>query len=634
MTFGLNRIPTREGAPDPRRRVSLWKTLLGIGFGAGVASLFFTSVAVSFASEAPQSSPEDVAAAEHRRLFEAERYPSATACRTCHPGHYREWSVSQHAYAQLSPIFNTMHATVVKRTNGSNGDFCVRCHTQVGMNLEEPVFMSNMDRNPVSREGITCVVCHRLENEYGKISGRFALVEGGLNTPVYGPTGAGELKRVLDDQGSYQLTTDPAEQGRVVHADVEHAAQLSTSGFCGTCHDVTLKNGFRLEEAFSEFKNSPAAARGETCQDCHMGKVPGKKSGYRLEPAAVVGGMPTAPRRRTNHMFPGPDYSVIHPGLFPHNPQAAELATMREWLSFDHEAGWGTDAYEKSASKDVEYPSRWRTIDDRYDGRAVIDSQMELLAEMKEQRLAILREGYRLGELKVRKASKRGLKFEVEVRNGTDGHNVPTGFDAERLTWLRVAVTGPDGKTVFQSGDLDPNGDVRDLHSHHVHDGMVPLDKQLFSLQSRFLTRNLRGGEREQVLPINYSLDPLPFVRPEPFSVILTGRPSDARKHKRGIGPLERRIAAYHVKRSALTGAGDYRINVKLKAAMVPVNLVLEIADLGFDYHMTTGDVIEALVAGHMTLWDRTVTVSLDGEKPIFDLAGSPEQARRDGKGN
>ncbi len=604
------------------------------GFGRLCVVILLAGCAWSGASSGAGAPAESAAAAEHRKLFEQERYPSATACKTCHPGHYREWSVSQHAYAQLSPIFNSMHAKIVKLTNGSNGDFCVRCHTQVGMNMDEPVFMSNMDRHPVSREGITCVVCHRLENEYGKVSGRFALVEGGLNTPVFGPSGNAELNRVLADPGNYQLTTDPAEQGRVVHPEVRQAGQLTTSGFCGACHDVTLKNGFRLEEAFSEFKNSPAAKRGESCQDCHMGKVPGKKSGYRLEPAAIVGGVPTEPRKRTNHMFPGPDYPVIHAGIFPHNPKAAELATMREWLTFDDQAGWGTDEYERRADKQKKYPSRWRTVDDRYDARAVIDEQEKLLAEMQEQRLALLREGYRLGELKVTRASRRGLRFDIEVRNGTDGHNVPTGFDAERLTWLRVTVTDPAGEVVFQSGDLDPNGDVRDLHSHYVHDGKLPLDRQLFSLQSKFLTRNFRGGEREQVLPVNYSLDPLPFVRPEPFSVVLTGRPSDARKHKRGIGPLESRIASYKVSRSALKGEGDYRINVKLMAAMVPVNLVLEIADMGFDYHMTAEDVIQALVAGHMTLWDKTVTVALDGEKPAFDLAGTPEPARKDGKGN
>ena len=75
-------------------------------------------------------------------------------------------------------MFNAMHGTILKRTNGTNGDFCIRCHTPVGMNLGEPLFMTNIDRNPTSREGVTCIVCHRVNKNYGKISGRLAIVEG------------------------------------------------------------------------------------------------------------------------------------------------------------------------------------------------------------------------------------------------------------------------------------------------------------------------------------------------------------------------------------------------------------------------------------------------------------------------
>lgn len=45
------------------------------------------------------------AAKDHQALFVESRYPSATTCKTCHPKHYKEWSVSQHAYAQLSPVY-------------------------------------------------------------------------------------------------------------------------------------------------------------------------------------------------------------------------------------------------------------------------------------------------------------------------------------------------------------------------------------------------------------------------------------------------------------------------------------------------------------------------------------------------
>lgn len=580
---------------------------------------------------APETKPAD-AASDHKKLFAEAKYPSAATCRTCHPDHYREWSVSAHAYAQISPVFNAMSATTVKLTSGSNGDFCIRCHTQVGMNLNEPVFMNNMDRHPTSREGITCVVCHRLENAYGKVSGRFALVEGDLLDPVYGPTGNAELKRVLALPDQYKVVTNRTDSGRKIHTDAKQFTQISESGFCGSCHDVTLGNGFRLEEAFSSFKNSPAAHRGENCHDCHMGLVPGKKSGYATAPAAVVGGVPTKPRKRTNHMFAGPDYSIVHPGFFPHNDKAAELATIREWLTFDHKAGWGTDAFEEKAPKDFKFPPRWTSVDDRYDARAILNEQFKLLGEIHKDRVAILREGYRLGDFELKQADKKGLKFAIQVKSGTDGHDVPTGFDAERLVYMQVFVTDPQGKVVFKSGDLDPNGDVRDLHSSYVHHGDLPLDKYLFNLQSHFITRNARGGDRQQVLPINYSVDPLPFIRPEPFAVTFTGRPGGSRVQRAGIEPKGQRRPNYVVEASALTGPGPYKIRIKFLAAMVPVNLITEIKVVGFDYNMSPRDVADAIRNGHILLYDKEVTVSLDGKKTKTNLAELPDITRENAK--
>jgi hypothetical protein len=557
----------------------------------------------------------------HKALFAENRYPSAATCRTCHPDHYREWSVSPHAYAQMSPVFNSMQATVGKVTGGSNGDFCIRCHNQVGMNMGEKSFMKNEDRHPTSREGITCIVCHRLKNAYGKVSGRFNLVEGDLLDPIYGPTGNDELKRVLSEPDKYRVVTDRDKAGRKIHTEVKRFFQLSESAFCAACHDVTLKNGFRLEEAFSEFKNSPSAKRGETCHDCHMGKKPGVNAGYDTAPAAVIGGEPTKPRKRTNHMFVGPDHSIIHPGIFPHNSDAAEMATISEWLLFDHRAGWGTDEFEDSIDDDHKFPERWESYDDRLDAREILDGQFELLDEIQQQRIEILRVGFRLGDLKVTRADRRGLRFAIDVRNGTDGHSVPTGFDVERVIWLHVTVTDRSGAVVFESGDLDPNGDVRDLHSAYVHNGELPHDRQLFNLQSKFITRNNRGGDREQVLPINFSLDPIPFVRPESFSTIFTGRPGGVRKHKLGIPPLASRNARYQVKPAQLTGEGPYQIRVRFKAGMIPVNLVNAIKVVGFDYGMSPRDVAEAVRAGHMTMWDKTVTVDLDSQTRSFDLA-------------
>ncbi|MBZ0110834.1 MAG: hypothetical protein K8J08_00090, partial [Thermoanaerobaculia bacterium] len=388
--------------------------------------------------------------------------------------------------------------------------------------------------------------------------------------------------------------------------------QLTTSGLCATCHDVNLVNGFRLEEAFSEFKTSPAAAQKISCQDCHMGKEHGVVSGYAEGPAAMIGSRPTRVRKRTSHMFIGPDYSVIHPGIFPHNTKAAELATIREWLTYDYEAGWGTDEFEDSVADDFEFPERWQSADDRYDARDILDDNMSLLDEASEARRTVLRNGYKLGDLVVDRADHgQGLDFRVAVLNGTNGHGVPTGFDAERLVFLQVQVRDADGRVVFESGDLDPNGDVRDTHSLYVHNGELPLDEQLFSLQSRFIVRMVRGGEREQVLAVNYSADPLPFLRPSTTSTILTGRPRGARKHKQGIEPDGRRWAKYSVPSSQLTGSGPYTVQVKLIAGMIPINLIDAIKGVGFDYFMSPREVAERVVAGHQVLWEKELEVDL-----------------------
>ena len=248
----------------------------------------------------------EAAAKEHAALFTESRYPSATTCGTCHPRHFEEWAVSQHSYAQLSPAYMAFQNFVNQQVNGTNGDFCIRCHNQVGMNQGESPQISNLERHPTSREGITCVVCHRVENIYNKASGRIALVEGDLLQPVFGPSGNAELARVLKRPEKFRVVTEADKAGRKIHTKAVKFAEISSSTFCGTCHDVTLLNGFRLEEAFSEYRASPAAEKGVTCQDCHMGKVQGVAAGYDSGPAAVVGGVPTKARKLTNHILAGP----------------------------------------------------------------------------------------------------------------------------------------------------------------------------------------------------------------------------------------------------------------------------------------------------------------------------------------
>ncbi|MBI4551381.1 MAG: hypothetical protein HY710_03885 [Candidatus Latescibacteria bacterium] len=538
---------------------------------------------------------------------EAIKFPSAAACGTCHPNHFRQWAVSPHAYGQLSPVFNAMQATTTKRTNGTNGDFCIRCHTTEGMALKESVFTANEERSQIAREGVNCVTCHRINQAHGKISARLTVQEEDIYGTIYGPRGGEELKRVQSDNTFNVATANDKARRFPVHLEAQRFFAITKPGFCGACHDVTLMNGFRLEEAFSEYKNSPAAKNGVTCQDCHMGKTLGLFTGspetnYNVGPAAIVNGKPTRPRKLTDHMIAGPDHSIIHPGIYPHNVRAAKMATISEWLTFDYKAGWGTEEFEDRLPKGYTFPKRWTSYDDRIEAREIIDDQIKLLNEYMAKRIEVLSNGYQIGQIVTEQADERGIRFKVQVKNPSDGHNVPTGFAAERPVYLQVTVTDSDGKIIFQSGDLDPNGDLRETHSVYVQNGIVPKDKYLFNLQSEFIIQNVRGSDRHPVIPTNLSIDALPFIRPSTFSAILTGRPAGARTHRMTIPPLGSYWPEYEVKKSALTGKGPYRATVKLLAGMVPVNLVHEVEGVGFDYGMSTRQVADAIVERHALL--------------------------------
>ncbi|MGR8931666.1 MAG: c-type cytochrome [Gammaproteobacteria bacterium] len=535
----------------------------------------------------------------HEALFKKSLFPSAQQCGACHQQIYREWSVSRHAFAQISPTFTAYQGTLVTLTNGTLGDFCQRCHSQVGMFGGEAIMAPNKERSKVALEGITCVVCHRVPKAYGKITGRFPLEPGDINGPVYGPRSGEEAEHLLKYFGKH-----PPD----MHRKARLLEQVSQPGFCGRCHDVRLVNGIRFEDLFSEYKQTDAATRGDSCQDCHMGPTPGLPSEYPHAPAAIVRGLPSRQARRTNHMFAGPDSSVVHPGIFPINPEVQAFATPEEWLQFDVEAGWGSEKFENTVSDGIAFPGIWADAAERKVARKLIDRQLALLNENRKQATTLMRNGYGLGTIEILE-TQPDLRFEVEVNNLTDGHTVPSGLIAERNVFLQVSVTDATGEVQFRSGDLDPNGDVRDALSLYVGSGQVPRDEQLFNLRSPILARTLHGGEREQVLPANYSVDPLLFMRPSDTPAVLFGGISALRLQKKAIEPLGNRHAAYRVDAARLSGRKPYRINVKLVAGQLPPHLINAISGFGLDYGLTARSLGDKLVDLYRVLWEKDVEI-------------------------
>ena len=498
-------------------------------------------------------------------------------------------------------MFNRFEQAMQEYTQGTVGHFCQRCHSPVGTQLKIPRTASLLEAPPVVREGVTCIACHRVNEHYWVGSNGDRRIEpGNIHQPVNsGGSGAGVAAAVANaEQLKLKLSPHDKRPGQPMHKRARFFEPLTNSDLCVSCHQVAVHPGIDLEVVHAQYRAGPAAKRGVTCQQCHMGAVPGKADGYEEGHIAEISGKPYGtPRKRSNHEFWGPNYSIAHPGIFPHNPDAKRFKP-REWMEFDYRAGWGTPAFENSIPPGMVFPAPWDTKDDRIDGRKIVDAN---LAKAQSKRVNAIRT-YKAG-LQIdapiyyrRPTRNRGLKVGFKVSNISDGHNMPTGsLGAQPQLWLNVALINPEGKRVWESGYLDKRGDLADMNSREVALGNIPRDKDLFNLQTKFLINNgLRGTDREVALPVNFSVDQLGFLRPGAVPVSVLNHPPLIRMEAHSIAPLDHRIAKYNIPATAMTLPGPYRLSVRMRSRVEPTYFMRQIKG--------TPDMIRRMNEGILTL--------------------------------
>ena len=504
-------------------------------------------------------------------------YPTAAQCGQCHKQIYEEWSSSQHAYSSISPMFHAFEQKFQELTKGTVGTFCVRCHQQVGTQLGENRETPLWAMSQISREGVTCITCHRVKEQYGKVNGERRVEPGKIFEPVYGSGEKSVIKDILANKETYSVKTSKDGRGTDIHNGMMTNPQITKSEFCVSCHQVAVNLGIKLEIVWDQYRDSPARKAGVTCQDCHMGKVPGKPEGYATAPSAVIGGKEINPgRKHANHRFIGPGYSIAHPGIFPHNTKA-QAFTMKEWLEFDWRAGWGTNEFEDKVARGkikVDFPKRWADALDREDARQIIEENLAKLDERDELRRQVMENGTKVdgpyieGDPKVG----RDLAFSYKIKNLNSGHNLPSGsLGAQPQLWVNVALVDPDGKNVWESGYVDSNGDMADLHSLEVAAGRIKTDQQLVNFQTKFLTTNVKGTDREMYLPVNFDIDPLPHLRPPQIPTTVLNHPPLVRMENHSLPPLGEKLAKYQVPGNLITKPGNYRLAFRLRSRAEPI---------------------------------------------------------------
>jgi nitrate/TMAO reductase-like tetraheme cytochrome c subunit len=504
-------------------------------------------------------------------------YPTAAQCGECHKQIYEEWSSSQHAYASISPMFHKFEQKFQALTQGTVGTFCVRCHQQVGTQLGEHRETPLWARSQISREGVSCITCHRVKEQYGKVNGERRIEPGQIYEPVYGSGEKSVIKDVLANKETYSVKTSTDGRGNDIHNGMVTNDQITKSEFCVSCHQVAVNLGIKLEIVWDQYRDSPAREAGVTCQDCHMGKVPGKPEGYATAPSAIVGGKEINPgRKHANHRFIGPGYSIAHPGIFPHNKKA-QAFSIKEWLQFDWRAGWGTTEFEDKVANGeikVDFPKRWADPLDREDAREIIDDNLKKLDERDELRQQVLEASSKVDGPHIEGTPRVGtdLAFSYRIKNTNTGHNLPSGsLGAQPQLWVNVALIDPDGKNIWESGYVDGDGNMADLHSLDVAAGRIKTDQQLVHFQTKFLTTNVKGTDREMYLPVNFDIDPLPHLRPPQIPTTVLNHPPLVRMENHSLTPLGEKQAKYQVPGSLIKKPGKYRLLFRMRSRAEPI---------------------------------------------------------------
>jgi hypothetical protein len=210
---------------------------------------------------APQGAPPVSWSKEERSL-------APQSCGLCHTDKYEEWKTSKHARA-FSPGLVGQLLTY----NADQAASCMKCHaplfeqgqafaTARAVDAGDRPDAQGLEAYGLAATGNGCGGCHLRGWRFHGPPGRDS-----------GATGPG----------------DPAAP----HGGVYRSPDFEKPEFCGACHQFPQTfaiNGKPLENVVVEWRNSPYAAKGITCQKCHM---PDRRHVWRgiHDPPTVAAGL-------------------------------------------------------------------------------------------------------------------------------------------------------------------------------------------------------------------------------------------------------------------------------------------------------------------------------------------------------
>jgi hypothetical protein len=263
-------------------------------------------------------------------------------------------------------------------------------------------FDADNKQNDKAEDGVSCSVCHQISKEKlgtrDSFNGGFVVYapEADDNRPEYGPFAI---------QSGYQRVMDSSTGG----FRPTQAAHIRDSALCGSCHTLYTKalgtgskEGGSLPEQmpYLEWLHSDYPGK-STCQSCHMPEISGEV------PITALYGAPRSGARQ--HTFVGGNFFMLR-------------------------------------------------MLDRFRGDLSVLALPAELTTASEKTITFLQsESARVSIPDISSLSGR-LQVQVFVQNMT-GHKLPTAYPSRRA-WLHLLVRDRNGRAVFESGALNPDGAI------------------------------------------------------------------------------------------------------------------------------------------------------------------------------
>lgn len=354
------------------------------------------------------------------QFIDPRDFPSAQYCGHCHKEVQHQWRESAHSNSNRAPWY-LRNIDLLKEQKGVEYTrHCEGCHDPVAM-VAGNLTQGSDKRRPFDADGVTCTVCHSIQKTDTRGTGSYVLA-----VPAV----------MVDEQGN-RVPGQVSDMEIYTHLDRHRKAVMQplyqTAEFCAACHKAALPrdlNDYKWQRAISlydEWQNSSFAKQSplpfyvkdsvSTCITCHM---PREKNAV-LDPGAKRGEL-------ASHRWLGANTVLPQNYNYPEQAQKVEAFLKSNYLNVDLFA-----------------------LEHGDDGKHITAPLGTQPFEVKP------------GEL---------LTADVVIQNKGIAHTlVPEQRDFYEA-WVNFNVKDASGKTLFESGFIQPNGDL-DPRAHSFTNRLI-----------------------------------------------------------------------------------------------------------------------------------------------------------------